>query len=98
MAENYYSNKKKDDHIEINLTKDVGSKTTTRLDEYHFIHNALPEADLNQIDPSCVIFNRRLSFPILISSMTGGTVKGAAINESFKNLGSQWVLDPNVLV
>jgi isopentenyl-diphosphate Delta-isomerase len=71
---------RKADHIKINLEKDVRSALTTGLEKYHFIHEALPELDLARIDTSLSLFTRRLAAPILISSMTGGTVDAETIN------------------
>lgn len=71
---------RKADHIKINLEKDVRSALTTGLENYHFIHEALPELDLDRIDTSLSLFGRRLAAPILISSMTGGTADAETIN------------------
>jgi isopentenyl-diphosphate Delta-isomerase len=37
------------------------------FDRYRFVHCALPELDLRQIDPSCTLLGRRLSAPIVLS-------------------------------
>jgi isopentenyl-diphosphate delta-isomerase len=71
---------RKADHIKINLEKDVRSALTTGLENYRFIHEALPELDLEQIDTSLSLFNKQLAAPILISSMTGGTAEAESIN------------------
>ncbi len=71
---------RKDDHIKINLEKDVRSALTTGLENYHFIHEALPELDLERINPSLSLFGKRLAAPILVSSMTGGTADAGTIN------------------
>lgn len=42
------------------------------FDEIRLTHRALPEIDLKQIDPSIEFMGKKLSFPLLISSMTGG--------------------------
>jgi len=72
---------RKADHIKINLEKDVRSALTTGLENYHFTHEALPELDLNQVDPSLSLFGKQLAAPILISSMTGGTEEAGEINQ-----------------
>jgi isopentenyl-diphosphate Delta-isomerase len=72
--------KRKNDHIFINLNSDVNSALTNGLEKYHFSHCALPELDLKDIDPSITFFKRHLSYPILISSMSGGTKQGENIN------------------
>jgi isopentenyl-diphosphate delta-isomerase len=71
---------RKTDHIRINLRKDVISELTTGLENYHFIHNALPEINLNDIDLSTKFLSGSLRLPLLISSMTGGTNEGEKIN------------------
>jgi isopentenyl-diphosphate delta-isomerase len=71
---------RKDDHIKINLERDVRSTLTTGLEKVHFIHEALPELDLEEVDTSLNLFGRRLQAPILVSSMTGGTKDAGSIN------------------
>ncbi len=71
---------RKTDHIKINLEKDVRSALTTGLEKYRFIHQALPELDLNRLDTTLHLFGKKLHAPILISSMTGGTAKAGTIN------------------
>jgi isopentenyl-diphosphate delta-isomerase len=72
---------RKSDHIKINLEQDVRSALTTGLENYHFVHEALPELDLERIDTSLSLFGRKLAAPILISSMTGGTEEAGEINQ-----------------
>jgi isopentenyl-diphosphate delta-isomerase len=71
---------RKTDHIRINLEEDVRSGLTTGLERYRFIHQALPELDLDKVDPSVQFFGKNLAAPLLISSMTGGTDEAATIN------------------
>ncbi|MBI3164643.1 MAG: type 2 isopentenyl-diphosphate Delta-isomerase [Anaerolineales bacterium] len=71
---------RKADHIKINLEQDVRSALTTGLENYRFVHEALPEADLNRLDTSLSLFGKTLASPALVSSMTGGTDKAETIN------------------
>jgi isopentenyl-diphosphate delta-isomerase len=71
---------RKSDHIRINLEEDVQSRLTTGLEQYHFIHHALPEINLRDVDAHASLFGKELSAPLLISSMTGGTNQAAKIN------------------
>lgn len=71
---------RKSDHIKINLEQDVRSALTSGLEKVHFIHEALPELDLNRIDTSLSLFGKQLTSPTLVSSMTGGTSKAETIN------------------
>jgi isopentenyl-diphosphate delta-isomerase len=54
---------------------------STGLERISFIHEALPEINLSDIDLSLTLFGKRLSAPILISSMTGGTQFSTEVNE-----------------
>ncbi len=80
MAEVTGTTARKADHIRINLEEDVRSGLTTGLERYRFIHQAAPELDLAQIDTRVEWFGKTLRFPLLISSMTGGTETARALN------------------
>jgi isopentenyl-diphosphate Delta-isomerase len=72
---------RKDDHIRISLEEDVGfDRLTTGLEQYAFVHQAVPEIDLAQVDTSTCFLGKRLRAPLLVSSMTGGTERAEAIN------------------
>jgi isopentenyl-diphosphate Delta-isomerase len=71
---------RKADHLKINLEKDVRSALTTGLENYRFIHEAMPELDLNRIDTTLSLFGKKLNSPVLVSSMTGGTEEAETIN------------------
>lgn len=73
---------RKVDHIRINLEKDVQfPHMTTGLENYRFLHQALPEINLHHVDSTVELFGKKLSAPILISSMTGGTDIAYRINQ-----------------
>lgn len=72
---------RKADHIRIATEEDVGfGALTTGLERYRFVHQALPEIDLDAVDTSTTLLGRTLAAPILISCMTGGVAKGGLIN------------------
>jgi isopentenyl-diphosphate delta-isomerase len=74
---------RKVDHIRINLEKDVQfPRLTTGLEHYRFLHQALPELNLAEIDTSVSLLNKRLAAPIVVSSMTGGTDMAYRINQN----------------
>lgn len=73
--------RRKADHIRINLEEDVSFKQlTTGFESYFFLHQALPELNLDHIQTGVQLFGRRLKTPLLISSMTGGTARAHKIN------------------
>ncbi len=72
---------RKADHIRINLEEDVSfRKLTNGLDDFFFMHEAIPEINLDEIDTSTSLFGKKLQTPLLISSMTGGTAEAQSIN------------------
>ncbi|UCF62410.1 MAG: type 2 isopentenyl-diphosphate Delta-isomerase [Anaerolineaceae bacterium] len=71
---------RKSNHLRINLEEDVQSGLTTGLERISFSHSALPELDLQQIDLSTFFLEKRLHYPIMISSMTGGSKSATDIN------------------
>jgi isopentenyl-diphosphate delta-isomerase len=75
--------RRKADHIRINLEEDVAFKQlTTGFESYFFIHEALPDLNLEQINTTTTLLNKELQLPLLISSMTGGTAEARAINRT----------------
>ena len=83
VTEQTTTERRKVDHIRINLENDVQfPRLTTGLERYRFLHQALPELSLNDIDTTTGLFGKRLSAPLLISSMTGGTEIAQAINRN----------------
>lgn len=74
---------RKKEHLEICLdTENVSSHSSTGLDRYRFIHNALPELDLDEIDVGTTFLGKKLRAPILISSMTGGFDLARKVNRN----------------
>jgi isopentenyl-diphosphate delta-isomerase len=82
MSEDSSTASRKADHIRINLEEDVRSSITTGLERYRFIHQALPEIDLDAVDLAQTLFGKVLRAPLLISSMTGGTDEAGRINRA----------------
>ena len=71
---------RKQEHIEINLTKNIESTLKSGFESIRFIHNALPEINYDNIDTTTTFLGKTLQAPILISSMTGGTARARDIN------------------
>jgi isopentenyl-diphosphate delta-isomerase len=83
---NEANSQRKQEHLDIVLNKDVDFKgISTGFDDYYFIHQALPEIDLEYVDVSVRLFDKKLAAPLIISSMVGGIDSAAVIN---RNLAS----------
>jgi len=74
--------KRKIEHIDIAITKEIRGPLTTWLEHVHLIHDAVPEIDFNEIDLSIEFLGKKLKAPIIISGMTGGHKDTAKINEA----------------
>jgi len=71
---------RKRDHIEIGLKHDVSMKVPSGYEHYSFMHQALPECALEDVSLETTFLGRKISAPLLISSMTGGGGEGETIN------------------
>ncbi|GKV65812.1 MULTISPECIES: type 2 isopentenyl-diphosphate Delta-isomerase [unclassified Sporosarcina] len=88
-------NDRKAEHIQIVLDEHVtGHSITTGLENYHFIHNALPELSFDDIDIEQNFFSKPCKSPFLISSMTGGANFAESINRNLALAAEQkgWAL------
>jgi isopentenyl-diphosphate delta-isomerase len=75
--------RRKKEHLELCL--DTGSVTAPSgggLDRYAFLHNALPELDIAEIDLGASFLGKHLKAPLLISSMTGGFDMARTVNRN----------------
>lgn len=66
------TNSRKLDHINILQSDDLTDRRRGYFDRIHLRHRGLPEINLSDIDTRVEFLGKRLSFPLLISSMTGG--------------------------
>ncbi len=74
---------RKVEHLRINLEENVQFfDVSTGLEKYRFVHQALPELDLAEIDTTLTLFGKTLRAPLLVSSMTGGASEAERINRN----------------
>ena len=72
---------RKKEHLELCKTNAVQFKEkTSGFEKYDFLHAALSEVQIEKIDLSKKFFGKKVSYPFLISCMTGGTTEGENIN------------------
>lgn len=81
--------RRKDEHLNVVLAGDVRTARSTGFDAVQFEHVALPELHLDEVDLTTEFLGRRMQAPFLISSMTGGPAKAAAINENLARAAGQ---------
>lgn len=75
------TSQRKAHHIRVALEEDVEFHArSTGLEHCAFAHEALPEISRDDVDTSTSLFGHRLSFPLIISPMIGGTDEAAEYN------------------
>lgn len=88
-------NQRKTEHIRLCLTGNVeGVNKTTGLEGIHFIHNALPEINFDDITLDTSFLRKQLKAPFLVSSMTGGSGLATQINQNLALAAEEkgWVM------
>ncbi|HGC9463893.1 TPA: type 2 isopentenyl-diphosphate Delta-isomerase [Streptococcus agalactiae] len=68
---------RKDDHIKYALKY---QSPYNSFDDIELIHSSLPKYNVNDIDLSTHFAGQSFEFPFYINAMTGGSVKGKAVN------------------
>ena len=69
------TNQRKHDHLRTFAQDPAVERGGHYFDAIRLTHRALPELALAEVDPAVEFLGKRLSFPLLISSMTGGSAK-----------------------
>jgi len=72
MPRNDSTNARKSQAIQIIRSDPAVDRGRHWFDVFRLVHRALPELDIEAVDPSIPFMGKKLSFPLLISSMTGG--------------------------
>lgn len=72
---------RKEQHVNITLSRDVSFRSkSTGFERWEFVHNALPELNFSEIDTSTAFLGKKVGFPLIVSSMTGGYKDAVRIN------------------
>lgn len=82
-------NKRKQDHIDISKREDVAS-SYNYWDDVHFVHDALPELDMDDIDLRWRAFGAEMHAPIIIAGMTGGCQDATTLNRRLAELAERY--------
>ncbi|MFH5833892.1 type 2 isopentenyl-diphosphate Delta-isomerase [Halalkalibaculum sp. DA3122] len=71
---------RKKDHVDLTVSGGMGYDRTAGFEQFDFRHNALPEVDIREVSTEARLLGRTFSFPLFISSMTGGYTDAGAVN------------------
>jgi len=80
MSPGLQTKKRKGEHVEIVLKKDVQYASGTGLDKIKFAHSALPHTNLDRIQCRTLFLGKRLELPFMVTAATGGYQKAEKIN------------------
>ncbi len=81
---------RKDSHLDLCATAEVEPAENRSLFEcVRLVHCALPELALTDLDTSAELFGKRLALPLVLTGMTGGTERAAAVNRDLATLAER---------
>ena len=83
---------RKIEHVTVALGQDVSAPQRANWNDIQFVHQALPEVDLDDIDTSVTFLGHRLRYPIFVSSLTGGHPDVLHINRNLARAAQQYGL------
>ena len=73
---------RKIEHVNTALAHDVSVPQSASWQDVHFVHQALPEVDLDAIDTAVTFLGHTLKYPLFMSSLTGGHPDVTKINRN----------------
>ncbi|MBO4302222.1 type 2 isopentenyl-diphosphate Delta-isomerase [Methanosarcinaceae archaeon] len=75
------TSRRKIEHLELCAGSHVEARTAgPGFEDITLVHRALPEINMDDIDMSTVLFGKKLSYPFLIASITGGHPETTPVN------------------
>ncbi|MEW6060906.1 MAG: type 2 isopentenyl-diphosphate Delta-isomerase [Bacteroidota bacterium] len=84
---------RKRDHVLLTVNKNVTFRDKTNgFERWEFIHNALPEINLAEVDVRTQFLGKQLAFPLMISCMTGGYKEAERINRELAEVCEEFHL------
>ena len=83
---------RKIEHVNIALGQDISVAQSANWNDIQFVHQALPEVDLDEIDTSVSFLGHKLRYPLFISSLTGGHDDVTSINRNLARAAEHYGL------
>jgi isopentenyl-diphosphate delta-isomerase len=88
-------NSRKLDHLKTCIEEDVEAGDAG-FGSVRLPHKALPELDYSSIQTDTKLFKKKLNFPLIIESMTGGTGEAESINKALATVAHEYGLGMGV--
>ena len=79
---------RKAEHVKVVLDGNVEGRYRYWHD-VQLVHNALPEIDFEEVDPSVTLLGKELSAPLMITGMTGGFPDAVKINSNLAKAAAE---------
>src|SRR6266581_8012973 len=83
---------RKIEHVNIALEQGISVPQRANWHDIQFVHQALPEVNLDEIDTSATFLGRTLRYPLFISSLTGGHPDVTSINRNLARAAEEYGL------
>src|SRR5207302_2675573 len=83
---------RKIEHVGIALGQDISAQQRANWNDIQFVHQALPEVNLDEVDTSVKFLGHTLRYPIFISSLTGGHPDVTSINRNLARAAEEYGL------
>lgn len=80
--------RRKDEHIEL-AEKYYSVRRPSDFDQMHLIRPTLPESRVTDVDLTTTLFGHKLSAPLYINAMTGGSDKSKGINAQLATIAAK---------
>jgi len=79
--------RRKRDHLRIATEEAIAFRhKTAGFERYDFLHCALPEGDFTGVDTAVEFLGKRLSWPFMVTAMTGGHAEMTPVNQQLAEL------------
>lgn len=83
--------KRKDAHLDLCATEEVAPhENATLFDDVRFVHCAMPELSVDQIDLKTTFMGKTLKAPLLVTGMTGGTERAGQVNRDIATVAEEF--------
>ncbi|MEW5784861.1 MAG: type 2 isopentenyl-diphosphate Delta-isomerase [Bacillota bacterium] len=78
--------RRKDEHIRLTVRQKPGLADFSGI---HFVHNCLPECNLNEVTVKTTLLGKTLRSPLFINAVTGGTPLARRINAALAGVAAE---------
>src|SRR5260370_11658209 len=83
---------RKIEHVSVALGQDISVAQRANWNDIQFVHQALPEVNLDEIETSVKFLGHTLRYPIFISSLSGGHPDVTALNRNLARAADRYGL------